>query len=62
MEENQSIKQQIKSMEPTQMLAFPIESINNVRVYCSDLGATLNRKYKTRRSLDETKVEVVRIS
>lgn len=62
MEENLQIKPKIKLMEPSQMLAFPVENINTVRVYCSDLGATLNRKYKTRKSLDGSKVEVVRIS
>ena len=62
MEENLQIKPQIKAMEPTQILSFPIESVNVVRVYCSDLGATLNRRYKTRKSLDGTKVEVVRLS
>ena len=62
MEENLQIKPQIKAMEPTQMLSFPIESVNAVRVYCSDLGATLNRRYKSRKSLDGTKVEVVRLS
>ncbi len=61
MEENLQIKPQIKLMEPSQMLAFPVENINIVRVYCSDLGAALKRKYKTRRSLDGTQVEVIRI-
>lgn len=61
MEENLQIKPQIKLMEPSQMLAFPVENINIVRVYCSDIGAALKRKYKTRRSLDGTQVEVIRI-
>lgn len=62
MEENLQIKPQIRLMEPSQMLAFPVENINVVRVYCSDLGAMLNRRYKTRKSLDGSKVEVIRIS
>lgn len=62
MEKNLQIKPAIKQMEQSQTLTFPIENINVVRVYCSDLGATLNRKYKTRKSLDGKEVEVIRIS
>lgn len=61
MEEKVAIKPQIKEMQPKQILAFPIESINNVRVYCSDLGATLKRLYKTRKSIDGSQVEVMRV-
>lgn len=62
MEENLRIKPAIKQMEPKETQVFPVENLNIVRVYCSDLGATLNRKYKTRKSLDGTQVEVIRIS
>lgn len=62
MEENLRIKPAIKQMEPKETRVFPVENLNIVRVYCSDLGAMLNRKYKTRKSLDGTQVEVVRIS
>lgn len=62
MEENLRIKPAIKQMEPKEIQVFPVENLNIVRVYCSDLGATLNRKYKTRKSLDGTQVEVIRIS
>lgn len=60
MEENLRIKPVIEQMEPNEIQEFPIERINIVRVYCSDLGAKLNRKYKTRKSFDEKKIEVVR--
>lgn len=62
MEGNLQIKPQIKAMEPLQSLTFPIGNLNVVRVYCSDLGAMLNRKYKTRKSLDGSQIEVIRIS
>ena len=61
MEENLRIKPAIRQMEPKETQEFPIGCLNVVRVYCSDLGAKLNRKYKTRKSLDQTKVEVIRI-
>jgi hypothetical protein len=62
MEENLQIKPQIKQMEKGAMLTFPLENINVVRVYCSDLGTTLNRRYKTRKSLDGKVVEVIRLA
>ena len=62
MEENLRIKPAIKQMEPNETQVFPVEKLNSVRVYCSDLGATLNRQYRTRKSLDGTQVEVIRIS
>lgn len=62
MEENLGIKPTIEQMKLKEMQEFPIERLNSVRVYCSDLGATLKRKYKTRKSFDGTKVEVIRIS
>lgn len=62
MEENLRIKPAIEQMEPKEMQSFPIERLNVVRVYCSDLGATLNRKYKTRKSFDGKQIEVIRIS
>ena len=62
MEKNVSVKPAIKQMQPNDMLTFPIEQVNIVRVYCSDLGATLNRRYKTRKSLTGELVEVIRIS
>lgn len=62
MEDNLRIKPAIKQMEPNETQVFPVENLNTVRVYCSDLGALLNRKYKTRKSLDGTQVEVIRIS
>lgn len=62
MEENLQIKPQIKQMEKGAMLTFPLENINAVRVYCSDLGTTLNRRYKTRKSLDGKVVEVIRLA
>lgn len=62
MEENLQIKPTIKAMQPNETLTFPVENIISVRVYCSDLGSTLNRKYKTRKSLDGTQVEVIRLS
>lgn len=62
MEKNISVKPAIKQMQPNDMLSFPIEQVNIVRVYCSDLGATLNRKYKTRKSLTGEEVEVIRLS
>lgn len=62
MEKNLQVKPAIKQMEPAQVLTFPIENLNIVRVYCSDLGATLGRKYKSRKTLDGKEVEVIRIS
>ena len=62
MEENLRIRPAIEQMELNEMQEFPVERLNIVRVYCSDLGATLKRKYKTRKSFDGTKVEVIRIS
>lgn len=62
MEKNISVKPAIKQMQPNEVITFPIENVNTVRVYCSDLGATLNRKYKTRKSLSGDEVEVIRLS
>lgn len=62
MEENLRIKPAIEGMEPSEVKAFPIERLNSVRVYCSDLGAKMNRTYKTRKSFDGTQVEVIRLS
>ena len=62
MGENLRIKPAIKQMEPNETQVFPVENLNSVRVYCSDLGAMLNRKYKTRKSLDGKQIEVIRIS
>ena len=62
MGENLRIKPAIKQMEPNETQVFPVENLNSVRVYCSDLGAMLNRKYKTRKSLDGKQIDVIRIS
>jgi len=61
MEENLRIKPTIEEMKPNEIKAFPIERLSSVRVYCSDLGATLNRKYKSRKSFDGKQIEVIRI-
>lgn len=61
MEENLRIKPAIEGMEPSEVKAFPIERLNSVRVYCSDLGAKMNRCYKTRKSFDGMHIEVIRI-
>ena len=62
MEENLRIKPAIKQMKPNETRTFPVENLNSIRVYCSDLGATLGRKYKSRRTLDGKQVEVIRIN
>jgi hypothetical protein len=61
MGENLQIKPAIKDMKVRDILTFPIKNLNSIRVYCSDLGATMRRQYKSRKTLDGKKVEVIRL-
>lgn len=61
-EKSEKIRPLLTGLEPGEEISFPIAKMKSVRTQASELGAILNRQYKTRTNRAEQTITVVRIS